>query len=148
MRGKLRKNNSCSKVRGPSKSDYHKQNRTAKNWRNIASKADDRVAERMIRSHARKSTYKTYKPGDKVFVKMSEKRGRSIRKYRVLPGKILKRFKDDATYKVKFLIPGLGSPITQKIRVEDIADYPSESVSSRREQKIYRKQFLKKSVFL
>ena len=100
----------------------------------MASKADDWVAERMIRSHARKSTYKTYQPGDKVFVKMGEKRERSIGKYRVLSGKILKRFKDDATYKVKFLIPGLGSPV-------DIADYPSESVSSRREQKISRKQF-------
>ena len=63
----------------PSKSDYYKQNRTAENW-SKASKADDRVAERMIRSHERKSTCKTYQPGDKVFAKMGEKRGRSIRK--------------------------------------------------------------------
>ena len=47
-----------------------------------------------------KNKYKIYKCGEKVFVRVGKNRGRST-KYRVLTGQILKRYKDNSSFKIE-----------------------------------------------
>ena len=69
-------------------------------------KADERMWKRMLEKDARKNTYKLYKPGEKLFIRSRRKGKDSLKKHRVLIGRILKRYKDDATYLVKVKFPG------------------------------------------
>ena len=129
---------------GPSTRDYGQQIQNTDSWRKIASKADDRMTKRMLESDARRHKYKIYQPGEKVFVRVGRKRGRFTRNYRVLVGKILKRFRDEATYKVRFHMPGSKSPLVQKFRVEDITDCPSEQAPACRDKRASRRKFREK----
>ena len=70
----------------------------------------------------KKNAYKLYKPGKKVTIRLRGKGKDSLKKHRVLIGRILNRYKDDATYVVKVKIPGKAEPSIQKVRIKDIAD--------------------------
>ena len=70
----------------------------------------------------RKNTYKLCKPGEKLFIRLCGKGKDSLKKHRVLVDRILKRYKNDATYLVKVKIPGEAGLSVQKVRIEDIVD--------------------------
>lgn len=134
----------------PSTKDFRNQRQNTSLLREKASKADKRMAQRMMEKDARKNIYKTYESGDKVFVRVGSKRRGSTMKHRVLAGKILKRNKNNATYKVQFRIPGSEHPIQQKFRVEDIADRsdivkgPKKDTQSFRDKRASRKNYQQK----
>ena len=85
-------------------------------------KADQRMRKRMLEKDVRKKTYKLYKPGEKVFIRLRGEGKDSLKKYQVLTDRILKRYKDDAAYLVKVKIPGEAEPSVQKVRIENIAN--------------------------
>ena len=68
-------------------------------WRKKTGEADLRMAERMTENDTHRNVYKIYKSGDKVFVPVVSKRCRSTTKHSVLTRIILKRYKDNVTYK-------------------------------------------------
>ena len=53
----------------------------------------------MTENDTHRNVYKIYKSGDKVFVAVVSKRCRSTTKHSVLTRIILKRYKDNVTYK-------------------------------------------------
>ena len=59
--------------------NYQDQHKRAKKWRRETKKTDDRIARRMLDSHARQNTYMLYKCGWKVFVRVGRKKDQSIR---------------------------------------------------------------------
>ena len=77
-------------------------------------------------------SYKIYKSGDKVFVCVGSKRCRSTTKHSVLTRTILKRYKDNVTYKVQLQMPGSKQISEHKFRIEDIADHTVNEKSNRR----------------
>ena len=85
-------------------------------------KADERIRKRILEKDATKNTYKLYKPGKKVFIRLRGKGKDSLKKHRVLIGRILKRYKDDTTYLVKVKILGEAEPSVQKVWIENIAN--------------------------
>ena len=85
-------------------------------------KADDRKRKRMLEKDARNNTYKLYKSGKKLFIRLRGKERDSLKKHRVLTGRILKRYKDDATFLMKVKIPGEAEPSVQTFRSENSAD--------------------------
>ena len=52
-----------------SQSEYLQQAKQT-DWRNAAKKAGEQMAKLMVENHARKNIYKTYNPGEKVFVRI------------------------------------------------------------------------------
>ena len=80
----------------------------------------------------RRNIYKIYKSGVKVFVRVGSKRCRSTTKHSVITGTILKRDKDNVTYKVQLQIPGSKQISEHKFRIEDIADKTVKEKSNRR----------------
>ena len=70
----------------------------------------------------RKNTHKLCKPGEKLFIRLCEKAKDSLKKHRVLIDRILKRYKNDATYLVKVKIPGEAELSVQKVRIANIVD--------------------------
>ena len=72
-------------------------------------KADERK-RKMLEKDARNNTYKLYKSGKKLFIRLRGKERYSLKKHRVLTGRILKRYKDDATFLMKVKIPGEAEP--------------------------------------
>ena len=103
---------------GPAKQNFENQQNFTRPWR----KADERMRKRMLEKNARKNTYKLYKPGEKVFIRLRRKGKDSLKKHRVFIGRILKRYEDDATYLVKVKIPVEAEPSVQKVRIENIAN--------------------------
>ena len=69
---------------GATQNNYRQQAEQTNNWRKSAKAADDRMAKVMMMKHARKYTYKTYDVGDRVFVRIGKKRGKTVKNYRVL----------------------------------------------------------------
>ena len=80
----------------------------------------------------RRNVYKIYKSGVKVFVRVGSKRCRSTTKRSVLIGTILKRYKDNVTYKIQLQMPGSKQISGHKFRTEDIADHSVKEKSNRR----------------
>ena len=60
--------------------------------------------------------------GKKYLFDYVEKRFDSLKKHRVLTSRILKRYKDDATFLMKVKIPGEAEPSVQTVRSENSAD--------------------------
>ena len=56
----------------------------------------------------------------KVFIRLRGRGKDSLKKHKVLIGRILKSYKDEATSLVKFKIPGEAGPSVQKARIENI----------------------------
>ena len=54
-------------------SEYLQQTKQTEDWRNAAKKADERMAKLMVEKHARKNIYKTYNPGENVYVRIGKK---------------------------------------------------------------------------
>lgn len=125
----------------PSTKDFSNQKEQANQWRNLASKADSRMAKRMMEKDARKNKYRTYKPGDRVFIRVGGKKSRSSGNFRVLVGNILKCYNDEATYNVQFQMPGSKKLLSKKIRVEDIADCPTKETESNKKKRSSQKEF-------
>ena len=113
-----------AKTAEPSTEGFRNQRHNTNQWRKKAREADLKMAERMMEKDTRRNVYKIYKSGDKVFVNVGSKRCRSTTKHSVLTGTILKRYKDNVTYKVQLQMPGLKQISEHKIRIEDIADHP------------------------
>ena len=90
------------------------------------------MAEKMIEKDTRRNVYKIYKSGDKGFVRRGSKRCRSTTEHSVLTGTILKRYRDNVTYKVQLQMPGSKQISEHKFRTEDIADHPVKEKSNRR----------------
>ena len=84
-------------------------------------KADERK-RKMLEKDARNNTYKLYKSGKKLFIRLRGKERYSQKKHRVLTGRILKRYKDDATFLMKVKIPGEAEPSVQTVLSENSAD--------------------------
>ena len=59
-----------SNAAGPSKQDFENQQNFTRQLRKAATKADERMRKRMLEKDARKNTYKLYKPGEKVFIRL------------------------------------------------------------------------------
>ena len=57
----------------PSQSEYLQQAKQTEDRRNAAKKADERMTKLMVEKHARKNIYKTYNPGERVFVIIGKK---------------------------------------------------------------------------
>ena len=64
------------------------------------------MATRMVRKDSQKNVYKKHAAGEKVFVRVGSKHPCSSKTHRVLPGTILKRYKDDVTYKIQIHMSG------------------------------------------
>jgi len=112
-------------VQNPTKLDRNQHKKKIESWRENASKASDRLDERMKRSHAKKYSYKKYEKGDRVFVKCKKQRGKGkSTRHMILVGSILKRYRNDSTYEIS--MEGPGEELMKKVRVEDLADCPSE----------------------
>ena len=90
------------------------------------------MAERMMENDTRRDVYKIYKSGKNVFVRVGSKRCRSTTKHFVLTRTILKRYKDNVTYKVQLQMPGSKQISEHQFRIEDIADQPVNKKSNRR----------------
>ena len=60
--------------------------------------------------------------GKKYLFDYVEKRFDLLKKHRVLTSRILKRYKDDATFLMKVKIPGEAEPSVQTVRSENSAD--------------------------
>ena len=88
------------KLMPPSTSDFKKQNDQREKRRNKAFQQGKRLDDRMLKNHAKQHLYKTYKPGEKVFVRFGNKKGRVNKTPKVLEGTILERFKGGNLYKV------------------------------------------------
>ena len=63
-----------------------------------------------------------HKPGGKVFIRLRGNGKDSLKKQRVLIGRILKPYKVNATHLVKVKIPGETEPSVHKFRIANIAD--------------------------
>ena len=85
----------------PTQSEYLQQEKQTEDWRNAAKKADERMVKLMVEKHARKSIYKTYTPGEKVFVRIGKKRENFAKGHKALTGTVEKKYKDN-TYLVKY----------------------------------------------
>ena len=83
---------------------YQKYN--TNQWSKKAQEADLRMAESMMEMDTRRNVYEIDKSGDKVFVRVGSKRCWSTTKHSVLTGTILKRYKDNITYKDQLKMPG------------------------------------------
>ena len=73
---------------GATQNNYRQQAKQANNWRKSAKAADDRMAKVMMMIHVRKHTYKIR--CRRVFVRIGKKRGKTVKNYRVLSGRIKK----------------------------------------------------------
>ena len=76
----------------PSQSQYLQQAKQTEDRRNAAKKADERMTKLMVEKHARKNIYKTYNPGERVFVIIGKKRGKFAKRHKVLVGTVEKRY--------------------------------------------------------
>ena len=75
-------------------------------------------------------------------VRVGSKRRCSSKTHRVLPGTILKRYKDDVTYKIQIHMSRSNEICKQTSRIEDIADRPEKKKSKKvKKTKIFRKNF-------
>ena len=134
-----------AKTIGPSMKSLGNQERTRNRWRQKAKEADLRMAIRMVGKDSRKIVYKKYAAGEKVFVRVGSKRRCSSKTHRVLPGTILKPYKDDVTYKIQIHMSGSNEICKQTFRIEDIADRPEKKKSKKvKKTKIFRKNFQEK----
>ena len=86
----------------------------------------------MTEKDTRRTVYKIYKPGGKAFVGVGSERCRSTTKHSVLTATILKRYKDNVTYKVQLQKPGSKLILEHKFRKEDISDHFLKEKSNRR----------------
>ena len=121
-----------AKTVGPSTKDFRNQKHNSNQRRKKVRETHLRMAERMMKNDTLRNVYKIYKSGDKVFVPVDSKRCRSTTKHSVLTRTILKRYKDNVTYKVQLQIPGSKQISKHKFRVEDIADHPVKKKSNQR----------------
>ena len=80
------------------------------------------MAKLMLKKHARKNTDTTYVKNENVFVRVGKKRGKTMKGYKVLSGKIKKSYKDDS-YLVRLRLPGSRSFTEKRFPVEDISDF-------------------------
>ena len=119
-----------AKTVGPSTEDFRNQKHNTNQWRKKAREADLRMTERMMEKDFLRNVYKIYKSGDKVFLRVDSKRYRSLTKYSVLNGIILKRYKDNVTCKVQLQMSGSKQISEHKFRIEDIADHPVKEKSN------------------
>ena len=62
----------------PLQSEYLEQTKQTDDWKNASEKIDERMAKLMEEKRARKNIYKTYNPGENVFVRIGKKK-RKIR---------------------------------------------------------------------
>ena len=85
----------------------------------------------MVGKDALKNVYKKYAAGEKVFVRVGSKRRCSSKTHQVLPGTILKHYKDDVTYKIQIHMSGSNEICKQTFRIEDIADWPEKKKSKK-----------------
>ena len=76
----------------PSQSQYLQQAKQTEDRRNAAKKADERMTKLIVEKHARKNIYKTYNPGERVFVIIGKKRGKFAKRHKVLVGTVEKRY--------------------------------------------------------
>ena len=112
-----------AKTVGPSTKDFRNQKHNTNQWRKKKREADLRMAERMMEKDTRRTVYKIYKPGDKVFVRVGSERCQSTTKHSALTATILKRYKDNVTYKVQLQKPGSKLILEYKFRTKDISDH-------------------------
>ena len=101
--------------------------------------------EKNVGKRCKKNTYKLYKPGEKVFIRLRRKGTDSLKKHRVFIGRILKRYEDDATYLVKVKIPVEAEPSVKKVWIENIANnsrFPKQNQSKQAKRKDYQNSFL------
>ena len=92
------------------------------NWQKSAKATYDRMATVILTKHARKNTYTPYDKHEKYFVRVSKKREKTMKDYKVLTGRI-KKFYEDDTYLVRFRLPDLQSFSEKRFRIEDISDF-------------------------
>ena len=88
----------------------------------------------MVAKHAHKNIYKTYNPGEKVFVRIGKKRGKFAKRHKVLAGTVEKR-NQDYTYLVKYKLLNSDDSTKAKFRVEDISDFPKDKNVNAKEKK-------------
>ena len=79
-----------------SHNEYLQQTKQTERWRNAEKKVDKRMAKLMVEKHARKNNYKTYNPGEKVFVRIGKKRGIFAKRHKALARTMEKRYQDEA----------------------------------------------------
>ena len=58
----------------PLQSEYLEQTKQTEDWKNASEKIDERMAKLMEEKRARKNIYKTYNPGENVFVRIGKKK--------------------------------------------------------------------------
>ena len=98
----------------------------------------------MVEKYARKNIYKTYNPGEKVFVRIRKKEENSQR-HKVLAGTVEKRYQDH-TCLVKYKLLNSDDSIKPKFRIEDMSDFPKDKNVNAKKTKRTRKGKLIKSV--
>ena len=64
----------------PSQSEYLEQTKQTEDWKNASEKIDERMAKLMEEKRARKNSYKTYNPGENVFVRIEKKKRKICQK--------------------------------------------------------------------
>ena len=62
----------------PLQSEYLEETKQTEDWKNASEKIDERMAKLMEEKRARKNIYKTYNPGENIFVRIGKKK-RKIR---------------------------------------------------------------------
>ena len=130
----------------PSQSEYLQQAKQTEDWRNVAKIADERMAKLMVEKHVRKNIYKTYNPGEKIFVRIEKKRGKFVKRHKVLTATVGKRYQDD-TYLVRYKLLNSDDSTKAKFRVEDISDFPKdENVNAKENEKNKERKAYQKSL--
>ena len=124
---------------GPSERDFENQQNFARQWRKTAMKADERMRKRMLRKKdASKNAYKLYKLGGKVFIRLLGEGKDSLKKHRVLVGRILKRLRMMQHCLVKVKILEETKLPVQKVKIENIDDnsrLPKQNQSNKQKEK-------------
>ena len=97
------------------------------------------MAKLVVEKNVRKNIYKTYNPGEKIFVRIGKKRGKFTKRHKVLAGTAEKRYQDD-TYLVKYKLLNSDDSTKAKFRVEDIFDFPKDKNVNAKENKKNKKR--------